>query len=129
MEGCPIRLEAQDVSDSGGRGGSRLFAGEEMKKPGKHWIPLSCDICKVQVGYYNPYKIGRPASVRCSSHLLKHGPELDEACDCNGYKWLNQKLNSWAVFMGIHSQGLTENRGSFKFCPYCGKRVTVKEET
>ena len=80
MEGHPVRLEAQDVCDSGGRGGVGLFAGEEMKKPGKHWIPLSCDICKVQVGYYNPYKIGRPASVRCSSHLLKHGPEVSREC-------------------------------------------------
>ena len=32
MEGCPIRLETQDVCDSGGRGGYRLFAGEEMSK-------------------------------------------------------------------------------------------------
>ena len=33
MEGHPVRIEAQGVSDCGGRGGSRLFAGEEMSEP------------------------------------------------------------------------------------------------
>jgi hypothetical protein len=47
------------------------------------------------------------------------GPEVDEACDCDDYKWLRGELK-WIYGLTI------ENRGPFKFCPYCGKRI--KEE-
>jgi len=51
------------------------------------------------------------------------GPRVDERCGCDDYKWLQKQLGGQAVFLWAHGQGLKENRGSFKFCPYCGKRV------
>lgn len=47
----------------------------------------------------------------------------EEYCFCDDYKWLNKKLDGMAIFLFIHGQECKENRGPFKFCPYCGKRV------
>ena len=41
MEGHPVRVEPQDVSDRGGGGGYRLFAGEEMSEPDEAMKKLS----------------------------------------------------------------------------------------
>ncbi len=49
-------------------------------------------------------------------------------CDCDNYKWLDQELKSEAVFLHVHNWKM-ENRGPFKFCPYCGKRVMANAET
>jgi len=59
--------------------------------------------------------------------LIEHGPEVDEICDCDDYKWLKEKLGGMTVFAWVHGQEPKENKGPFRFCPYCGKRVTVKE--
>jgi hypothetical protein len=44
-------------------------------------------------------------------------------CSCDDYKWLSEQLGSMAVFLWAHGQEIKENRGPFKFCPYCGKCI------
>jgi len=50
---------------------------------------------------------------------------VDERCNCENYQWLDKQLKSVAVFMWSHNQEPRENRGPFKFCPYCGKGVEI----
>jgi hypothetical protein len=59
--------------------------------------------------------------------LKKARPTVDERCNCENYRWLDKQLKSVAVFMWSHNQEPRENRGPFKFCPYCGKGVEIKE--
>jgi NADH pyrophosphatase NudC (nudix superfamily) len=49
-------------------------------------------------------------------------PKVNE-CSCDDYKWLDEQLGGMAVFLWAHGQEIKENRGPFKFCPYCGKRT------
>ena len=49
-------------------------------------------------------------------------------CDCDDYEWLSARLKSMATFLWVHGQGLEENRGPFKFCPYCGKAIKIEEK-
>jgi len=56
MEGRPVRLEAQDVSDSGGRGGYRLFAGEEMSEPMTREM-IICGDCLVEMAKMEPNSV------------------------------------------------------------------------
>lgn len=48
--------------------------------------------------------------------------ENEEYCNCGNYKWLCKELESEASFLFVHGIKI-ENRGPFKFCPYCGLRV------
>lgn len=60
--------------------------------------------------------------------VLEGQPEVDEQCTCESYRWLKQCLLDVVVFMGSHGLPIVETRGPFKFCPYCGKPVRIKEE-
>ena len=63
------------------------------------------------------YNIGIYQAILAALELV-----TEKICDCDNYKWLIGELGREATFLYIH--GLTiENRGSFKFCPYCGKQV------
>ncbi len=50
-------------------------------------------------------------------------PKKNVFCSCDDYKWLQEQLYTMAVLAWNHGQGLKENRGHFKYCPYCGKGV------
>ena len=67
-------------------------------------------------------KADREAMTQLQSILAALELVTEKICDCDNYKWLIGELGREATFLYIH--GLTiENRGSFKFCPYCGKQV------
>ena len=57
--------------------------------------------------------------------LKKVRSTVNERCNCENYRWLDKQLKSVAVFMWSHNQEPRENRGPFKFCPYCGKGVEI----
>jgi len=47
-------------------------------------------------------------------------------CNCENYKWLDKELGNIAVFLHVHGMKV-ENRGPFKFCPYCGRLVRERK--
>jgi hypothetical protein len=69
----------------------------------------------------NPHLENRLAILQSILAALD-GPSEEGFCDCDNYKWLDKELKGEAVFLHVHGWKI-ENRGPFKFCPYCGKRV------
>jgi len=50
-----------------------------------------------------------------------------EYCDCDDYKWLSEQMDRVYIFLWAHGQEIKENRGPFKFCPYCGKPIEAED--
>ena len=103
MEGHPVRIETQNISDSGGGGGYRLFAGEEMSEPkvtkenmlfhlkhGCSFYPV-CPIC-------NAIRV-----------LIEHGPEVSRGFVVNSARAMHVEPD--ALRICLEEAGVTVKEG------------------
>jgi len=79
MEGHPVRIETQNISDSGGGGGYRLFAGEEMsdKVTKEKMLGLLADLERISRISWSPETLNILYAIRS---LIEHGPEVSREC-------------------------------------------------